>query len=162
MDMRKAQVENGVVTNIILVDQNDIPDWCADWPTISEIDVDAVIGSTYSNGVFTPPSIQPTPEELAAMRARMKITFPQMIFGLVSEQWITNAEGNDWVVDRILPAPVESLISALPADQQLLARARALQPSDVSRVDPFVESLGAAQGKTPEELDIFFMTYAQV
>ena len=33
--MKKAQVENGVVVNIIEVDENNIPEWCIDWPEIA-------------------------------------------------------------------------------------------------------------------------------
>lgn len=31
----KAEIENNVVVNIIVVDPDDIPDWCADWPTMT-------------------------------------------------------------------------------------------------------------------------------
>lgn len=30
--MRKAQLEDGVVVNVIEVDPGNIPPWCADWP----------------------------------------------------------------------------------------------------------------------------------
>ena len=89
------------------------------------------------------------------------ITFAQLLIGLVTEAWITEAEGEAWLAGT-LPAPVLSLIATLPAGQQFAAKARALRPSVVMRVDPLVASLGAAQGKTDAELDAFFTTYAQV
>lgn len=48
--MKKAQIENGQVVNIIEVDHQNIPDWCASWP---EATPTAQVGSTYANGVFT-------------------------------------------------------------------------------------------------------------
>lgn len=106
------------------------------------------------------------PTRLAAVvqekRRGMKLSFSQLLYGLTKEAWITPEEANDWLVNRTLPAAVEALISTLPVEEQILARARAVQPSEVVRTDPMVEALGAAQGKTPEEMDAFFSTYAQV
>jgi hypothetical protein len=96
-----------------------------------------------------------------AARAKMQISFAQMLIGLVSEQWITEAEGEAWLTGT-LPAAVLGLISTLPANQRFAARARAVQPSVVMRNDPLVAALGAAQGKTTEQMDDFFRTYAQV
>lgn len=98
---------------------------------------------------------------LALLRERASLTFAQLLIGLVAEGWITEAEGEAWLTG-VLPAPVLALISTLPAEQQFPAKARATIPSIVLRSDPLVVSLGAAQGKTPEELDTFFRTYAQV
>jgi hypothetical protein len=115
------------------------------------------------------PSIpQPTDAEIDAKlaeliaeapRKAMSLTFAQLLIGLVAEQWITEAEGEAWLAGT-LPASVLSLIATLPADQQFPAKARALRPSIVERLDPLVIALGQAQGKTPEELDTFFLTYA--
>ena len=113
--------------------------------------------------------VGPTPEELLAAeaeelefeRSRMQITFAQMLIGLVTEQWITEAEGEAWLTGT-LPAAVLALISTLPSGQQFAAKARAIKPSVVLRSDPLVAALGAAQGKTPEQMDVFFRTYAQV
>jgi hypothetical protein len=67
MDMKKAQIIDGIVANIIEVDPANIPDWCADWPEATE---EAEIGGTYEGGVFTPPPPYvpppPTPEEIIA------------------------------------------------------------------------------------------------
>lgn len=107
----------------------------------------------------------PTPltaeEVLAQTRAAMQLTFAQLLIGLVTEAWITEAEGEAWLTGA-LPAPVLALIASLPANQQFAAKARAIAPSVVLRTDPLVSSLGAAQGKTAEQLDTFFTTYASV
>lgn len=103
-----------------------------------------------------------TPEEIAEREAaRPKLTFSQLLIGLVAEKWIMEAEGEAWLVG-VLPAGVEALIETLPPEQRFPARARATAPTVVYRDDPLVIALGAAQGKTPEELDAFFKTYAAV
>ena len=94
-------------------------------------------------------------------RQGMSLTFAQLLIGLVTEAWITEAEGEAWLTGT-LPAPVLSLIASLPTNQQFAAKARAIAPSIVIRTDPLVEALGAAQGKTAEQLDTFFTTYASV
>jgi hypothetical protein len=98
-----------------------------------------------------PPPPEPVPD----------LTFAQLMIGLVSEGWITTAEGEAWLTGT-LPAPVLTLIGTLPAGQQFAAKARALRPTVVERADPLVSALGAAQGKSPEQLDTFFQTYAAI
>lgn len=89
------------------------------------------------------------------------ISFAQMLIGLVSEGWITEQEGTDWLAGT-LPTPVETLIGTLPSNQRFAARARASRPSVILRNDPLLIALGAAQGKTSNQLDTFFITYSQV
>ena len=55
--MNKAKIENGIVVNVIVVDPDNIPDWCADWPTITE----GGIGWSWDGMTFTPPPA-PAPE----------------------------------------------------------------------------------------------------
>jgi hypothetical protein len=108
-----------------------------------------------------------TPEEIAALPGPQpepvpaSISFAQLMIGLVSEGWITTAEGEAWLTGA-LPAPVLTLIGTLPAGQQFPAKARALRPTIVERTDPLVTMLGAAQGKTDAQLDTFFQTYAVI
>jgi hypothetical protein len=107
-----------------------------------------------------------TAEEIAAIHPHPPapipdLSFAQLMIGLVSEGWITTAEGEAWLTGT-LPAPVLALIGTLPAGQQFAAKARALRPTIVERTDPLVSALGLAQGKTPEQLDDFFRTYAAI
>lgn len=109
-----------------------------------------------------PPPPAPTPEEiLAAERANMRLSFAQLMIGLVTEQWITEAEGDGWL-SGTLPGTVLTVISSLPAEQRFAAKARALRPSEVVRNDPLVSAMGAAAGRAPPEIDAFFRTYASV
>jgi len=94
---------------------------------------------------------------LAEPHEVVKITFAQLLIGLVAEGWITEAEGDGWLAG-VLPAPVIALISTLPVEARFPAKARAIRPSEVIRNDPLVEMLGAYQGKTPAQLDQFFAT----
>jgi len=89
------------------------------------------------------------------------LSFAQLLIGLVTEGWITEAEGEGWLVGT-LPDPVLLVISMLPPNQQFAAKARASRPSDVERADPLVAALATAEGKTSEEIDTFFLTYAAV
>jgi hypothetical protein len=108
-----------------------------------------------------------TPEEIAALPGPQpapvpaSISFAQLMIGLVSEGWITTAEGEAWLTGT-LPAPVLALIGTLPEAQRFPAKARALRPTIVERTDPLVSAMGSAQGKTPEQLDDFFRTYAAI
>ena len=107
-----------------------------------------------------------TPEEIAALPPLApppvpNLTFAQLLIGLVSEGGITEAEGTAWLTGT-LPAGVEALIASLPVPQRFAARARAVAPSVVLRNDPLVIALGAAQGKTPEQLDAFFILAANL
>jgi hypothetical protein len=106
------------------------------------------------------PSIQPyvpVPEVVIIP----DLSFPQLLIGLVAEQWITEVDGDAWLAGT-LPSAVLGVISSLPTQMQFPAKARALRPSVVIRADPLVAALAAYEGKTPEELDEFFLTYSQV
>jgi len=112
----------------------------------------------------------PTPEEQAAKeeeeklqkRLQLELTFAQLLIGLVAEGWISEAEGEAWLMDNQLPMQVLAVIEQLPASQQFGAKARALRPSIIPRLDPLVEALAQFENKTPEELDEFFETYSKV
>lgn len=56
-----AQIENNLVVNVIVVDENNIPDWVVA-PTYIQSDT-ASVGDTYENGQFTPYVYIPTAEE---------------------------------------------------------------------------------------------------
>ena len=102
-----------------------------------------------------------TVEEPPPAPVPASMTFAQLLIGLVTEQWITQYEGEAWL-QGVLPAQVTGLIDTLPVEQQFPAKARAIRPSEVLRSDPFVEMMGAAANKTPEQLDEFFRMYAGV
>ena len=50
--MRLAQIEAGVVVNVIIADPDSVPDWCADWPECP----DGGPGWTFDGETYSPPS----------------------------------------------------------------------------------------------------------
>jgi hypothetical protein len=65
--MNLADIKNGIVTNIIVVDPANIPDFCADWPEAAE---GCQIGGGYVDGVFIPlPEPEPEPPTIAQQQA---------------------------------------------------------------------------------------------
>lgn len=105
-----------------------------------------------------PPSVEPDPNLL---REKMSLTRPQLLIGLVSEQWISEEDGNLWLAGT-LPAEIQAVIATLPANQQFAARARAMTATIFPRLEPLVRALAQIRGKTDEEMDAFFTTWAQV
>ena len=154
--MNKAKIVDGIVENVIVVDPDNIPDWCADWP---DAPAPVCFGWLYEDGEFIAPPPQPAPEP---DRSKMSLSFAQLLIGLVTEGWITAEEGRAWRDRTALPPAVAGLIATLPPEQQFAAETRAMAFTEALRLDPLVEALGAAEGKTPEELDAFFTTYAGV
>lgn len=100
-------------------------------------------------------------EVMNVARGSMTLSFAQLMSGLVAEQWITIEEGDSWLTGT-LPAPVVSIIETLPVEHQFAAKARAIRPTSVVRLDPLVNALGSAQNKTPEDLDEFFLKYSSI
>ena len=51
--MKKAEIQDGVVINVIEVEAGNVPDWCVDWPELHGL---AGIGWTITDsGEFMPP-----------------------------------------------------------------------------------------------------------
>lgn len=154
----KARIDSGIVAEAYLLDDTEIPDHLSTWVTAP---VEVGDGWQYDGTTFTPPTAEYMWNKLLPFRQNMTMSFAQLLIGLVTEAWITEAEGDAWA-DGTLPASVLALISTLPAGEQFAARTRAKRPSEIIRTDPLVIALGAAEGKTVEEIDTFFVTYAQV
>ena len=93
--MNLAEIKNGIVTNVIVVDPNNIPDFCADWPEVTE---GCQIGGSYVNGVFIPlPEPEPEPptlEQQQAARAKAYVKESDPIFfqwqrgGATEQEWL--------------------------------------------------------------------------
>lgn len=94
-------------------------------------------------------------------RGYMRLSFTQLMVGLVKEKWLSEADAQLWLTG-VLPPQVQATISLLPEENRFPAMARASRPSEVLRTDPLVEMMALAQGRTAEELDAFFETYSAV
>lgn len=119
-----------------------------------------LIDGRYRSVDMTTAGVETLPANLPAP-VPQEMSFAQLLIGLVTEGWVTEAEGDAWT-NRQLPAAVNDLIAGLPQAQRFAARTRAKLPSVVLRNDPLVVALAAQQGKTPEELDQFFRAYSNV
>lgn len=141
-----------------------IPFTCDPNDTGAQFDV-AALHAQMDADPDTAAYVPPTQEELDAAaafaRESMSLSFAQLLIGLVTEGWITEADGNGWL-SGVLPPSVEATINLIPADQRFAARARATRPSEVLRLDPLVQMMSMAQGRSPEEVDDFFVRYATV
>ena len=134
------------------------------WFALPNGDVVSPAYAGWSNGEYelVEAVVDPVPEpEPYDPRTDMRLSFAQMLIGLVTEQWITEADGNGWLTG-VLPPSVEATINLIPADQRFAARARAARPSEVLRLDPLVQMMSMAQGRSPAEVDDFFARYAAV
>lgn len=158
--MKLADVSDGIVVNVVQVSPESVPEWAADWPELIEAE-GAGIGWSWDGESFTPPPPEPEPDPEERRASMQPLTFLQLMIGLVAEEWISEAEGEDWV-DGILPPAVEGAIAQLPAQEQFPAKARAKRFTIAERTDPLVAMLGQIEGKTPEELDAFFEQWTQV
>ncbi len=158
MNIVKAKIENGIVTQAFLLDENKVPDHLADWVTAP---VEVGDGWQYDGTTFTPPTEEYMWNKLLPVRQGMTLSFAQLLIGLASEGWITEQEGDAWA-DGILPDKVNQMISSLPQEQQFAARMRAKRPSEIVRTDPLVVMLGYAGKKTMDEMDQFFVKYSRI
>lgn len=105
--------------------------------------------------------IESEPEKPVQPPSIPDITFAQLLIGLVQAGWITEAEGEAWLAGT-LPAAVLGVIQGLPEGQRFAAKARALRPSLIERNDPLVAALAAQEGKTPSDVDQFFLGAASL
>lgn len=87
--MNKAEISDGKVVNAILVDPNNIPNWCADWPELTEV---ATIGWLYQDGQFLPPPTLFTKEEQEAHRKAAYASESDPIFFMAQRGEATIAE----------------------------------------------------------------------
>ncbi len=52
--MRLAEIDEGIVVNVIVVDPDAVPEWCADWPECAE----GGPGWTFDGETFAAPTQQ--------------------------------------------------------------------------------------------------------
>lgn len=88
------------------------------------------------------------------------LTHNQLLIGLVEQQWISEDEGEQWLMG-ILPQTILELINRFPVEQRFVAKVRATRPTVVNRDDPLVISLAALKGLDSNTMDEFFIHYAE-
>lgn len=103
--------------------------------------------------------IRPAQAPEQVLSALSPVSHAQIIAALIGAGILTEAEGVDWITGT-LPASVEVMIAALPAEQRTVARLRAIRPSSVVPTDPLVGALAASEGKSIEDLIAIFTAAA--
>lgn len=113
------------------------------------------IGHTWLDGEWIAPPPQPDPFPHT-------ITRRQIMTGLAMAEWITEQEALDAMTTGARPAAVDMVINALPEQERFHAQMKWAGFQQAYRDDPLVLALAAAEGKTPQEVDDFFIMCAGI
>lgn len=152
--VKKALVENGVVTNIAVFDPDKLPDWASAWIDAND---DTYIGQQFDGQKFV--ERVPTAEELAAKLAewRYNATLSRRQFciaayraGLLSEADAVLAAKGEW------PASFDAALTGLPANVVTEAKIEWAAVSEIRRSAPLLETVRQSNGVTEEALDTMF------
>lgn len=119
-------------------------------------------GEVFAAAAATAQDAQDEATELAAARAKMRMSRRQLLIGLRERGWISEAEAIAAATTGAMPAAVEAAIGALDADARVRARITWAAMSEAQRIDPLVGLLAAVQGVTDAEIDTFFVTYSSI
>lgn len=93
--------------------------------------------------------------DLARRRATMRVSFRQLVLGLLRDGWIDAAAAEAWATRSAIPAPLLAVMDTMPESDRPAARITALTMAEAHRLDPLlVAAAGAAMPTaTPEERD---------
>jgi hypothetical protein len=100
--------------------------------------------------------------KLAKRRAEMQLTPRQLFIGLAAAGLVTDDEAIASAALGTLPAAVEAVVAGLSPAEQTAARITWARMGVVERTDPLVALLAAQAGKTAEDVDAFFETFAAI
>lgn len=140
--MNLAQIENGTVVNIIVVDPDSVPEWALGWPVADGIG----IGWTVTDDGFSPPP-GPTPEELRALMPKLA-------------KWRVHAAIN---LVPGLREKIDAEIDAMPEPGRTINKSKLDNVIEYDRLDPLFDLIGtsATIGFSPEDIDVMWMQAAE-
>lgn len=109
--------------------------------------------------------VQPTQTEIEAINTDLLVPVPQVITdyqfflqlhiqGIISEQEAIDSNGG------VIPAPLLTLINAMPADQILGVKMLVGGATEYHRDHPVTIAIGTAYGWSPVQIDNFFRAAA--
>jgi len=138
--MRLAQVENGIVINVIEVDPAQIPDWAANWPEAAE----AGPGWTWNGSAFAPPPGPDPAEVLSAAKAAARARLAETIARVRAAQ-ITVLPGQDMIYLSKEAEARAWLAAEAPvlADYPLLSAEAGITAPDADQLAQLWMNLGA-------------------
>lgn len=152
--MKLAQIEGGMVANVIAVDPDNIPDWARDWPVLAD---DAGPGWAYDGQAFAPPvQADPDPADvLAARRASARLWRGDFCNGLADLSILTDddaiaAARGEW------PASMEYFLGYLTAAQARAARIEWASCANVERMHWLILSMISVGVVTEAQADQLF------
>lgn len=87
----------------------------------------------------------------------LDITRRQFYQRLAVQGVITETEAKAGISGSTLPASLQTLVAALPADQQFNAECLLLGAQTLQRSHPMTDAIGTAYGWTSEQIDAFFI-----
>ena len=109
-----------------------------------------------------PPPPPPTPEELV-QRARETAEMDRFTFATAAAAagYLSWDEAAQWAAGNAIPATVQAVIDALPAEEQGPVMVDVLARPVIRRAGNLMDGIAAAFGATPEEMDALFGIGAQ-
>lgn len=140
--MRKAEITSGIVTNVIVVDPDDVPDWATDWPTAND---DVSPGWLHDGETFSAPPL--TPE-------------------VIAERLAQALSSSALQVERAIAATRRAFVTDLPAQEMIYlakeAEARAWQAASAPDLAdyPFLAAEVGLTAATPADLAALWLTMA--
>lgn len=141
--MNAAIVENGVVTNVIVVGES--TNLAKFGAILSE---DARIGWLYDGETFTPPPADPILEPVPQFISDRQFAQQLAKLGLIA-----NEEALAWVKAGVVPAAFDAFVQSLPEAQQFDAEMLLSGATQFDRYHQLTETFGAARGMTSEQID---------
>jgi hypothetical protein len=156
--MKKADIQNGVIANVIEVDPDNVPGWAEDWPTVTNEGP----GWLYEGSAFKAPPPVPRYADIESARAATTMTRAAFAIGAAAKGWITEQEAEEWDAGAAVPQfatdVVDGAIAAglIPATERLSLRMAIRKQENIGRTDRLIPMLMAAMGVSPEEMDVFF------
>ncbi len=141
-----AKIENGLVSNILVVD-GDIPVWAASPEYVAiPADKSVGIGWRYENGEFVAPAVvAPTLDEIRA--AMPPLSAKQIRLGLLS---LGKLDG------------VDTAIEAMPEPDKSEAKIQWEYATEFRRLHPLILRIMPILGLTDEQVDAAWMQFVEV
>lgn len=144
--MRIAQIEDGVVVNVVEVDPDNIPDFCKDWPEI----VEGGRGWTYDGKSFAPPVVDPSAWRATASMPRGAFCSALIDAGVLPPSEAIAASRGEWPATFVRALDGMSEVAAAKAEIEWATA------TTIRRNHPIITMLAAFSKMTDAQVDALF------